>query len=401
MAMALEGIRIIDMTIWQHGPVATCMLADMGAEVIKIETRTGGDPGRNFNTWLYRSSNDFPLNYYFENNNRNKKSLAIDLKKAEGKEIIKRLLKKSDVFVSNFREAALKRLELDYETAHKLNPRLVYAEGYGFGAKGPDASRPSADMAAQARGGIISQVLPSTPIHIWGGIADQSGALMLALGVAIALVTRERTGIGQKVEESLMGTQLALGALMAQGALFLNQPPSQYRREVVRPFWNVYKAKDGKWLCLSILETGRYWQQVCQLLGLEWLAEDPRFQAEGGPGPEHTVELINILDQAFAKKTRDEWAAILNETDINWAPVQDYAEALSDPQTIANDYVVELDHPNVGPVKMLGLPIKLSETPGKVRTPAPELGQHTEEVLTEVLGYSWDEVTTFREHQVI
>ena len=265
MAMALEGIRIVDMTIWQHGPVASCMLADMGADVIKIEERTSGDPGRYVSTWNFPTSKNrnSTLSHYFEANNRNKKSLAIDVKTPQGKEIIYRLIEKSDVFVSNFREASLKRLGLDYEAVHKLNPKLVYAAGYGFGPKGPDASRPSADLAAQSRGGMMSQHLSTEPVSVWGGMADQTGAFMLALGISIALVARERTGIGQKVEESLFGTQIAVGALLAQGTLFEGKLPAEFKRKAMSPFWNVYKAKDGKWLCLSILEMRRDWHPRC------------------------------------------------------------------------------------------------------------------------------------------
>jgi len=401
--MALEGLRIIDMTIWQHGPVSTAMLADMGAEVIKVEERTSGDPGRYLTTWNFEEveKNGYVLNHYFENNNRNKKGLAIDLKKPEAKELMTRLVKKSDAFVSNFREASLKRLGMDYESLHKINPRLVYAAGYGWGAKGAEAPRPSADLAAQARGGIMSQIQSGAPMQVWGGLADQTGAFMLCLGTTMGLLTRERTGIGQKVEESLFGTQLAVGALMAQGYLFSNEIPSEYRRRALSPFWNVYKTKDDRWLCLSVLEMDRDWHPVCQALGLEWMEEDPRFKNGIDRVRTYGNEIIDILEETFAKKTLAEWKEILNKTDVLWAPVQNYAEALNDPQTLANEYVVEVDHPNAGRVKMLGLPLKFSETPGKVRTPAPELGQHTEEILTEVLGYTWDEVTALREKQVI
>ena len=399
--MALEGLLIIDMTIWQHGPVSTAMLADMGAEVIKVEERVSGDPGRYLSTWNFGKNSGADLNYYFENNNRNKKSLALDLKTPEGKEVMIRLIKKADAFVSNFREPSLKRLGFDYESVHAINPKLVYSAGYGFGPKGPDSARPSADLAAQARGGIMSQIQTSAPMQVWGGMADQTGAFMLCLGTTMGLLTRERTGIGQKVEESLFGTQLAVGALMAQGTLFTGKVPGEYRRRALSPFWNVYKTKDEKWLCLSVLDMERDWEPTCRALDLEWMMEDPRFISGQDRVFAHSETLISILEETFAKKTREEWREILDATDVIWAPVQDYMEALSDEQAIANDYVVEIDHPNAGKVKMLGLPIQFSETPGKVRTGAPELGQHTEELLTELLDYSWDEVIGLKDKQVI
>ena len=379
------------------------MLADMGAEVIKIETRDTGDPGRYLTTGWFEGidSNGVSLNYYWENNNRNKKSLAIDLKTEEGLEVLYRLIEKSDAFVTNFREKSLIRLGLGYEKVHEINPKLVYSLGWGFGAKGPDATRPAADMAAQARGGIMSQSFSPAPRFVWGGLADQTGAFMLCLGTTMGLLTRERTGIGQKVEESLFGTQLAVGALMAQGTLFSGKVPAEYTRKALSPFWNVYKCKDNKWLAVSVLELDRYWPLLCQVLELEWLLEDPRFKKGEDRVTTYRDELIDLLDDAIIKKTRDEWTEILNKTEIIWAPVQDYIDALTDPQAIENEYVVEYDHPNAGKVKVLGLPLKFSETPGKIRHLAPELGQHTEEVLTETLGYSWDEVESLKGKQVI
>ena len=247
----------------------------------------------------------------------------------------------------------------------------------------------------------MSQIQTSAPMQVWGGMADQTGAFMLCLGTTMGLLTRERTGIGQKVEESLFGTQLAVGALMAQGTLFTGKVPGEYRRRALSPFWNVYKTKDEKWLCLSVLDMERDWEATCRALDLEWMMEDPRFISGQDRVFDHSETLISILEETFAKKTREEWREILDATDVLWAPVQDYMEALSDEQAIANEYVVEIDHPNAGKVKMLGLPIQFSETPGKVRSGAPELGQHTEELLTELLDYSWDEVIGLKDKQVI
>ena len=399
--MALEGLRIIDMTIWQHGPVSTAMLADMGAEVIKVEERRSGDPGRYLSTWNFGNNGGNNLNYYFENNNRNKKSLALDLKTAEGKEILTRLIKKSDAFVSNFREPSLKRLGFDYEAVHEMNPKLVYSAGYGFGPKGPDSARPSADLAAQARGGIMSQIQKSAPMQVWGGMADQTGAFMLCLGTTMGLLTRERTGIGQKVEESLFGTQLAVGSLMAQGTLFSGQVPGEYTRRALEPV--LERVQDEGREVAVPFGAGHGAGLGGYLPGAGPGMDDggPEVCVGAGQGVQAQRHLIGILEERFAEKTREEWRAILDETDVLWAPVQNYMEALSDEQAIANEYVVEIDHPNAGKVKMLGLPIQFSETPGKVRSGAPELGQHTEEVLTEVLGYSWDEVIGLKDKQVI
>ena len=402
--MALEGVRVIDMTIWQHGPVGTAMLADMGAEVIKVEERQSGDPGRQMgHMWAHHI--EFPLDPYFENNNRNKKSLAIDLKKERGREVLYRLVKESDVFASNFREAALTRLHLDYPTLKKLNPKIIYAHAYSYGPKGLDKDKPSADLAAQARGGIMSQWGPNVPYPVWGGLADQVGAMIFAYGMMVALFAREKTGVGQEVDTSLLGSQIHLGSLPFQEHLFTGHIPEEWdQTRPLSPLWNVYKTKDGRWLGLSFLGLKDNWHNLCRVLELEELEHDPKFDPyqqnrynwSGVKNP-----LVPILDRAFAKRTLAEWTTILNQLELPWAPVQNYAEVAADPQVVENEYIVDVNHPNVGPIKMIGIPVHLSETPGKVRNPAPELGQHTEEVLLDICGYTWDEISSLREEQVI
>ncbi len=399
--MALEGVRVIDMTIWQQGPVATAMLADMGAEVIKIEERQHGDPGR-YSDNVDQEGNRFPLSFYFESNNRDKKSVAINLKTEAGREVLYRLVKKSDVFASNFRKKALERLGLDYPVLRQHNPRLIYALATGYGPRGPDKDRASNDLAAQCLGGMLSQEGSSPPAPIWAGMADQVAAMVLAYGVVLALFARERTGLGQEVDTSLLGSQILLGAINVQDYLFSGKVSWQLGRdEPVSPFWHVYKTKGDRWLSIGFLEEHRYWRDLCRALGLEHLEKDPRFDTNEKRTSQNKAVLVEILQQTIAEKSLEEWSSILSKEDFVWAPVRDYSEVVNDPQVLENEYIVDVKHPNLGNIRMTGVPVHLSETPGKIRTTAPELGQHTEEVLTEICGYSWDDISRLREAEVI
>ena len=219
MVMALEGIRVVDMTVWHHGPGGGTFLADMGAEVIKVEERQSGDPGRHGGS-LGGVENDLGLSYYFENNNRDKKSLAINLKTEKGHEVITRLLKKSDIFLSNMRKSGLGRLGLSYDEVKEINPDIVYAHGSGQGDKGPLLNRQSNDIIGQFWGAYVSYGSAEGPMSIWSDFADRGGAVMLAYGAALALLGRERHGISQEVNTSLLGGQVHLGALNFQQRLF-------------------------------------------------------------------------------------------------------------------------------------------------------------------------------------
>jgi len=403
MSGPLEGIRILDMTTGQHGPVATQMLADMGADVIKVEGREKPDGGRFLVTLM---GGEVSLNSYFESNNRNKRALTVDLKKEKGRELLYRLAEKSDVFVTNYREAAVRELGVDYATLSRINSRLIYAMGYGFGRHGPDCGKPALDLAAQARGGIwsISGEPDEPPPRIGAGMADQVGGGILAYGIMLALFARERTGEGQEVNTSLLGSQAWLGSVILQHYLFYgdNMPAVSRasRKEARNPLWSVYECQDGKWVCLAMLGADPYWPDFCEVMGIKHLEKDPKFENQLIRA-ENAAELITILDERFASKTRDEWVKRLNERELIWAPVNDYADVIADPQMAANDYIVDFEHPAHGQVKLVGIPINLSKTPGDIRMPAPEFGQHTEEVLMEIGGYSWEDIARLREEEVI
>ncbi len=387
MPMALEGIRVIELTTYQQGPVAGALLADMGAEVIKIEEKGKGDPGRSVKTRV-PGKEPFPLSYYFENNNRNKKGIALDFRSAGGQQVIHRLVESADVFLSNFSTSTLKDLGLDYPTLSGINDKIVYAVASGLGAKGPDKDKPSSDITAQFLGGIQSHNNRDGPVPFWGGLASQEDAILMAFGIVTALIARERRGLGQEVHSSLLGSQVNWGALNVQSNIFNGREPWGMRRESpLSPFWNYYQAKDGKWLCLGFLQESRDWPTLCHVLEREDLEFDPRFDSNPKRTRINNQVLIPIMREAFAQKTLAQWEAILNETDLGWAKLHDYEMVASDPQVVENDYIVDFQHPKVGPIQMVGVPVRLSETPGSVRTPAPDLGQHTEEVLTQICGY--------------
>jgi crotonobetainyl-CoA:carnitine CoA-transferase CaiB-like acyl-CoA transferase len=403
MPMPLEGIRVIDWTIWQQGPVCSAMLGDLGAEVIKIEERERGDPGRGMLKMSGVSLADRP-NFYFEANNRNKKSMTLDLKKPAAREIVYQLVAQADVFVQNFRLGVAERLGLDYDTLRRHNPRLIYASATGYGPEGPEAADPSFDQLGLARSGIMLAVgepdMP--PLQIAGGIADQMGAIMLAYGVLAALLARERFGVGQQVDASHLGSMTFLQGLSVAARLMMGFAiPRMPRKYAANPLWNHYCCRDGKWICLGMLQPDRYWADFCRALGRPELAEDERFvnlkvrAANAGAA-------VEALDEIFATKPRNEWIRILRAGgDFIFTVVNSVDELPDDPQVQANDYVVDLDHPQFGKTRVVGIPVRLRETPGRVRSPAPEFGQHTEEVLTDLLGYSWEQLAALKDQGVI
>lgn len=400
MTSALEGIRILDLTIYQNGPWATVMLSDMGADVIKIEDPVRGDPGRNVSM---SGTTTGPVNAYFETMNRNKKSMTLNLKSQEGRELFYTLVKKADVVTQNFRVGVVEKLGIDYETVKRHNPNIVYASVSGFGPKGPDARDGVFDPLGQARGGLMLHASPSDDdiaSRVPGAPADQMGAITLAYGVVLGIVARERHGIGQHIEVSQLGGQLILQALAMNGFLLngnLARPRS--RKEAGNPLFSSYRCGDDLWIALGCSPSDRYWPDACQALDLSHLIDDPLYR-DSGLRMRNAKRLIKILDRTFATKSRAEWIRILKEHGLLCTPVQNYADVAVDPQVTANEYLATVDHPTIGPLKEVGIPVKLSQTPGAVRTTAPEFGQHTEEVLLDH-GYTWEQIGDLRGRGIV
>jgi CoA:oxalate CoA-transferase len=403
MEAPLKGIRVIDWTIFQQGPFATTLLADMGAEVIKLEERDKGDPGRAVFAIGGADTAKKGLNFYFEANNRHKHSLTVDLRQPAAREVVYKLVEKSDVFVQNFRKGVADRLGLGYKDLSARNPKLIYASATGYGPLGPDSGEPSFDYMGHARSGIMltGPADIKDPIYLTGGIADQMGAIMLAYGVTMALVARERYGVGQEVNASHLGSMMALQGLNVSSRTILgHQFARNSREESFNPLWNHYKCADEQWICLGMIQD-KYWKDFCNALGIKELIDDPRFNTMRLRG-KNRRELIKVLDDVFLTKTRSEWMKILDEGgDFIYTVVNSIDDLPNDPQVQANEYIVDYDHPIAGKTQLMGVPVGLSKTPGNARGRAPELGEHTETILTELLGYSWDEVAKLREEGAI
>jgi CoA:oxalate CoA-transferase len=404
MKMPLEGYRVLDWTIWQQGPISSVMLGDLGAEVIKIEERGVGDPSRGTTKISGAQTGVAGRNFYFENCNRNKRSIALNLRKQKGKEIIYKLVEKSDVFVQNFRQGVAARQGLDYATLSKYNPRLIYASASGWGSEGPGAERPSYDYTGLARSGIMNVVgepgMP--PMAMKGGICDQLGGIMTAYGIVTALLVRERTGIGQELDASLLGSMTWLQGLNVSMKLIMGaEIPREVRATARNPLWNHYKCKDGKWIVLAHLQSDRQWPILCQAMGMQDLEKDPRYN-NMETRAKNAGELIAVMDKIFATKTQAEWLTTLAAAgDLIAEPVNTISDLVVDPQAIANGYIRDFQHPVWGPIKVVGPPVKFSKTPAAPQREAPEFGQHTEEILTEVLGYSWDDIGKLMEDEII
>ena len=403
MTQALSGIRVLDCTVMQQGPAATVLMADMGAEVIKIEQRGVGDHGRSFLRVMGQPTGKGDRNFYFEAYNRNKKSLAIDLKQPLGLEVMYRLVEKSDVLVHNFRQNVPKKLGLDYDTLSKRNPRIIYACASGLGPAGKDNLRPYNDAVALARTGFMDLAASpeGPPGYIPGGIADQSGAFMLFAGILTALVARERQGIGQKVDTSLLGTMMWLQGQNTHGYLMTSKQPMKHRRsQPNNPLFNYYECSDGRWFFIANWRVSD-WRDVCLAIDRPELEHEANYETEE-LRRHNSEELTGLLARVFASRTLAEWVErFKNYPDLTYERVARFTEIADDPQVLANEYVVNFPHPAWGDTRVLGLPIKLSRTPGEIRSPAPELGQHTEEVLMEVGGYNWDDISRFKELEII
>jgi crotonobetainyl-CoA:carnitine CoA-transferase CaiB-like acyl-CoA transferase len=412
MTGPLDGTRILNWSQFTPSS-AGYILGDLGADVIKIEHPVQGDAYRGMGA-VYGEAMTWADGRHagFESANRNQRSITLDLKQEKGRGLLYRLVEQADVFYTNYTTAVQEKLAVDYETLRKLNPRLVYAVSSTYGPEGPWAERRGFDQTAQARSGLMYAMgerdFPE-PVQTVSGVADQMGATILAMGIMAALLARERTGTGQRLDASLLGSMLHLQSMGIGVTGFRGKSWVKHARKKARnPLTNHYRCADDRWILFSEIQADRFWPEFCRALGLDDLIDDPKFatamglDGKGGRR-ENAFELIDILDRTLATKTRDEWVARFEELKVPFAysPVQDYYEVFEDPQVLANDYIVEFDHPTGGRVKVMGYPWRFSETPAQIAREAPEFGQHTEEVLTEALGLSWEEIAALRERGVV
>ena len=393
MPYPLEGIKVLDFSIAVAAPLGGAMLADMGAEVIKIE-RVQGEPQRQglpagmdevIETKAPKVAVDKGSWMVL---NRGKKDLAVDIRNEKGKEIVLKLAKDTDVLLESFRPGVMERLGLGYETISKINPKIIYCSFSGYGEIGPMAHRAGGDMWSQAMSGMISVMgYPGGPPQMANfGPVDHTGGILVAYGVMAALFVRERTGRGQKI--TLNNLTAAMYLQFAQFGTYLVDGMMPYKggRSIfgMPPPFGPYRAKDGD--VLTIFGNGPLWPDFCKLMGLEHLAHDPRFESDESRA-QHREEVDFILDEAFSKKNRAEWQQIFKEAKMRCDPCLTYEEICAHPQVEANEIIYTTNHPVRGEIKMLGVPLKLSETPGCPQGPSPLLGQHSEEILLD-LGYT-------------
>jgi crotonobetainyl-CoA:carnitine CoA-transferase CaiB-like acyl-CoA transferase len=405
MPGVLDGYRVLDLTVYQLGPVNTTMLALLGADVIKIEPPTG-EPGR-INTrgrvvagGEKKGLGGTDLSSYFEANNQSKRSLVLDLRRPKAREVLYQLVAKSDVFAQNISPGSAEKLGAGYETLKKYNPKLIYYTGTSFGTKGPDGYKPGMALSGTARSGwsyLLDRASDGSPTFNVGGSTDQIAAIMGAFTICLALMARERFGIGQYCESSHLTAsmwflQCAGQMSYYQGTKISQERAAASRQTTANPIFNAYKCKDGEWLAL-VNPVQRHWAPVCAALDIpDALRDDPRFK-DPGSRAKNSRECIKLLDEYFARFTLAEMIVRLEGKDINWEKVQRWEDLPKDPQILANEYISFYQHELTGRVyPLVNLPMKLAATPTVRLGRAPLLGEHTAEILTGILGYKSEEV---------
>lgn len=391
MTLALEHVTVIDLTQVMAGPSCCQLLGDLGANVIKVEPVGNGDHTRQ--SMGHRLPHGESSAFLAVN--RNKRSIALDLKQHAGRDVFEKLVRGADVLVENFRPGVTKRLGIDYPTLSAVNSRLVYASISGFGQTGPYADRPGYDLIAQAMSGIMSVTgdPDGTPAKCGVPVADLAAGLYCAVGILTACIARERTGRGQYIDTSLYEAAMALSVwetaeLWATGRV----PQALGSAHRMSAPYQALRTRDG-----YITVGGnnpRLWQRLCQVLGREDLVDDPRF-ATNADRVAHRDALADELESVLSRRDTQQWVDLLLDAGVPAGPLRDYRQACEDPHTLAREMVVRMDHPVEGQVRGLGVPVKLSDTPGQVRRAAPVLGEHTDEILA-WLGCSPAQIAALR-----
>lgn len=392
--LPLEGVKVIDVTAAMAGPFCTQLLADFGASVLKIEPPGRGDMLRELGPFLKGEG------YYFLQNNRNKQSITLDIRTEKGLEIIQKLVSDADVLVENYRPNVKEKLKIDYDTLKEINPRLIYCSISGFGQAGPYVDRPGFDPIAQGMSGLCSITgrEDTGPIRVGIAIGDSLGGIFAAYGILLAIIEREKSGQGQRVESSLLDGLIAvLGMQAAKYFATGERPKPQGNDHPMLSPYGTFKTKDGH----IIIGAGyqAMWERLTKAMGLDHLINDKRFLT-AVDRVKNRLELTKILEDKLVEKTNKQWEEIFNKAGVPNGPILYIDEVFKDPQVFHQKMLLEMDHPAIGRIKMLGFPTKLSRTPATLRLAPPLMGQHTEEVLRE-LGCNTNDIETMRRDGVL
>ena len=398
---ALQGLRVIEMGSYVAIPTACTFLGDWGADVIKIEDPKGGDPTRGFRNLENIMIGD--INPMMEQFNRNRRSLALDTKHEQSCQVLHKLVQSADVFATNFRPRHLKTIKADYDSLSMINPNLIYCLFSGYGSSGRDKDKPAFDYSAfWARSGVMDRLTEpgGVPRPARPGFGDNVSSIAIAGAIAAALFARERTGEGQLIELNLYQIGVWVSNVDIQVALHYEQEINQSDRKAsTNPLWNYYKAKDGKWIMLVMPQTDLVWPAFCEAIGKPEMASDVELDSHEKRIQKHKT-LIPMIDDVVSGKTSSDWEEIFERHGLIYDIVRSPLDVASDPQAWENDFFAEIDHPGFNKLKVVQNPIKFSKTPSSLKSCAPELGQHTEEVLLE-LGYTWNDIVEFKNTGII
>ena len=393
--LPLAGITVVDLSAVMSGPFCTQLLADFGADVLKIEPPGSGDMMRDYGPPFVKGES-----YYFLLHNRNKRSMTLNLQSAKGMEVFRKLATTADILVENFRPAVKRKLKIDYDDLKGENPRLIYASISGFGQDGPYENRAGFDLIAQGMSGLASVTgwKETGPVRVGVAIGDSLAGIFAAYGILLAILEREKSGKGQRVETSLLEGLVAVLGFQAAKYFGSNERPERLGNDhgMVAPY-GTFKTKDGY---MNIAAGNQaMWARLAKTVGLEPLTHDERFLTVADRVT-NQGELTRLLEEKLAEKTNKEWEALLDEAGVANGPILHVDEVFQNPQILHQKMLLEMDHPTVGKMKTLGFPVKLSQTPARLRIPPPRMAQHTAEILQE-LGYSPPEIETMRREKVI
>lgn len=402
----LQGIRVFELAVYGQGPLAGAMLGDLGADVIKVEHPKTGDlvrgTVRQWGSERKIEVNGKPFHLDIDMMNRSKRGITLDVSTEKGKEAAFRLLKHCDVFLSNLRRKSVEDVwGFTYERMREVNPGIIRLLTNGVGPEGPDAAQPAFDPVGMARSGFMFAGSPpgTPPVYPIGALSDVQAAEINVIAILGALLARERFGFGQDIATSQVGGMLWFQQLNVYTTLVTGKPYVKFSRyENPAPLNQDFLCGDGQWLFLGVFQP-RYWAPLCRAVGRPELIDDPRY-ATSEARAARSRELVEMFEEIFRQQPREYWVKVLGEAEVIHAPIYRMDEAVKDVHASLNGYIMDVDHPVLGKIKTHGFPIRFSETPVKLERVAPQLGQHTDEVLGEI-GYTPDELAAMRKEGVI